>query len=403
MKILFMEWDSMGNAFLQKAMKDSGFIVDTMEFPQKTEDTRNNGPLTEKIAKKLLEDSYTFVFSFNYFPVIAMAAKACRVPYFSWVYDSPFIQLYSETVKFDTNYIFHFDQEEVLKLRMMGVENIFYLPMAAAVDEYDQYDLSKLSAKEREYYSSDIAFVGSMYTESKQQLYSRFDKLDDYTKGYIDAAIDAQMKVYGVNFLESVVTPEIEEKLMDVAPMHINPDGFETLAWVYADYFLARKLAAKERNCIMKVISNDVPELLENKPVVKLYTHEQTPHLPNVLNMGKVDYYNQCPYVFKGAKINLNISLRSIRTGIPLRAMDIMGCGGFLMTNYQSDFLEHFEPDVDFVYFDSIQDLKEKTAYYLVHEDERMQIAKNGYNKVKEEHHFYIRLSQMLQLAFGLE
>lgn len=62
---------------------------------------------------------------------------------------------------------------------------------------------------------------------------------------------------------------------------------------------------------------------------VKLYTKNPTPELPNVINMGSVDYYDMMPYVFKCSDINLNITLRSIKTGIPLRAMDIMGAGDF--------------------------------------------------------------------------
>ena len=48
------------------------------------------------------------------------------------------------------------------------------------------------------------------------------------------------------------------------------------------------------------------------------------------------------PLVFQNSKINLNITLRSIKNGIPLRAIDIMGAGGFLLTNYQNDFGLHF-------------------------------------------------------------
>ena len=45
----------------------------------------------------------------------------------------------------------------------------------------------------------------------------------------------------------------------------------------------------------------------------------------------------------------MNISLRTIESAIPLRCLDIMACGGLLLSNYQEDFLEFFEPDVDFV------------------------------------------------------
>lgn len=58
------------------------------------------------------------------------------------------------------------------------------------------------------------------------------------------------------------------------------------------------------------------------------------------MNKGPIDYYNEMPYVFNNSRINLNITLRSIKSGIPLRAMDICGAGGFLLSNYQADFYD---------------------------------------------------------------
>ena len=402
MRILYLEWAAMGNEFMQAAMKKKGYEVKILAFDQKTEDTRYGYELAERIAKTVMEApaEYAFAFSFNFFPTIAVACKACRIPYVSWTYDSPFIQLYSETARYETNRIFHFDSYEVEKLKANGVENVWYLPMAAPVAHYDGMDFEKLSAKERAYYTSDVSFVGSTYTEKKQQLYSRFDNLDPYTKGYVDSIVNAQQRVYGYNFLEEVLTPEIVSKLQKVAPWEVHKDGFETVEWVYADYFLSRMIAAKERREILKMLGETFVKNADPaypKAVVKLFTHEKTPELENagVKNMGRIDYLNQMPYAFKGAKINLNISLRSIRAGIPLRCMDIMGCGGFLLTNYQPDFMRHFTPDEDFVFFESMQDLKEKVAYYLTHEDARTAIAESGYRKVKEVHTFEARLGEM--------
>ena len=86
-------------------------------------------------------------------------------------------------------------------------------------------------------------------------------------------------------------------------------------------------------------------------------------------------------------------------TGIPLRAFDIMGCGGFLLTNYQADFNDYFIPDEDYVYFDSKNDLIEKAGYYLRHDEERNKIAKSGYEKVKEYHNYDIRVKEMLRIT----
>jgi spore maturation protein CgeB len=115
--------------------------------------------------------------------------------------------------------------------------------------------------------------------------------------------------------------------------------------------------------------------------------------------MGTADYYEEMPYIFHDSKINLNISLRSIRSGIPLRCMDILGNGGFLLSNYQSDFLRHFTPDEDFVYFENETDLLHKIDYYLSHEEERAAIAASGHDKVLKYHNFDVIFDEILSIA----
>ena len=116
--------------------------------------------------------------------------------------------------------------------------------------------------------------------------------------------------------------------------------------------------------------------------------------------MGAIDYYSEMPYVFANSKINLNITLRSIQTGIPLRGMDILGAGGFLLTSFQSDFLDYFVPDEDFVYYESQEDLVEKVEYYLSHEKQRKEIAHNGHEKAKKNHSFEKFFENIFQIVF---
>ena len=103
------------------------------------------------------------------------------------------------------------------------------------------------------------------------------------------------------------------------------------------------------------------------------------------------------PIVFKNSKINLNMTLRSIHTGIPLRAMDIMGSGGFLLTNYQEDFLDFFEPGVDYVFYSSRDEMVKLVDYYLEHEEESREIAQNGYNKMKSGHTYRDRIELLIK------
>ena len=117
--------------------------------------------------------------------------------------------------------------------------------------------------------------------------------------------------------------------------------------------------------------------------------------------MGVADYYSEMPYVFSHSKINLNITLKSIHSGIPLRCMDIMGNGGFLISNFQEDFLDYFVPDEDFVYYTDADDLLNKIDYYLSHEKERKEIAENGHQKVKKNHSFEKCFSDIIHIVFN--
>lgn len=403
-KILYLDWNSFAGEYMKEAWKQAGITVVAFPFPFNKENDRKNTRMDEELTKSLvmtlMSDSFDALFSFNYFPIAAMAAKACRIRYISWVYDSPYIQLYSKTIFYPTNDIRVFDRAEVRKLRTMGANTVSYLPMAADVEYYDTL-VTNAEESFVNKYSSDISFVGAMYTEPRQQLYARLTAMSEYDKGYLEGIIEAQKHLYGQKMLEELLTPELIARMEKASPVYLHPDGFETKAWVYADYYLYRHVTAKERTEIMTLLSEKGYDL-------KIYTHRQKEtdenaddktfgklHLSSdaLAHMqGTVDYYKEAPFVYNNSKINLNISLRSIGTGIPLRAFDIMGCGGFLLTNYQEDFLEFFTPNEDFVYYTDYEDLLKKIDYYLTHDKEREKIARNGYEKVKEKHTFKNRV-----------
>ena len=79
--------------------------------------------------------------------------------------------------------------------------------------------------------------------------------------------------------------------------------------------------------------------------------------------------------------------------------MEIMASGGFLLTNFQADLLQHFTPNEDFVYFESINDLLNKIDYYLSHENERKQIAKSGRIKVSKNYNYKTIFDQIFTIV----
>lgn len=390
MHILFMEWKSLCQKDISEEFVRRGWEVDFYPFPRERENTRLNSELAEKLIYLMAGKGYDFVFSFNYFPVISLACNACKVKYVSWTFDSPFIQLYSNTIGFPYNYVFIFDRGTCEDLWDKGINTVYYLPMAAPAERYDSY---RLTDEMHRLYDAEISFVGSTYYEKKNRFYDRLEGISEYARGYLEGCLNVQKQVYGSFLLEKLLTGDIMNELMKVCPLTVNEDGFERLEWVYANYFLARDVTARERE--------EVLQLLSEKHEVNLYTYEETPKLSKVHNKGTAEVYQEAPVIYRCSKINLNISLRSILTGIPLRAMEIMGSGGFLLTNYQQDFLDYFIPGEDFVFYEDYEDLQRKTDYYLTHEKEREEIAGNGYEKVKREHTYRHRVDDMMVMLEG--
>lgn len=385
MKILMLTWKSFGNEDILAAFKNLGHKVKELPFS-------DNGDLTDAALENRLTDAISafrpdVLFSFNYFPVAAITCHKKGIPYIAWVYDSPYVRLYHYTIIYPTNYVFVFDRQQFLEFHNSGIETIRYLPMAAntkrlkAMTDWSTFHKTNYPPQH------GVSFIGSLYTE-KHQFYQRMKKISPYTRGYIEGLMAAQRQVYGYNFVQELLPPEIIKDMQNALPLKPGADSVESAEYLFAQYVINRQITAIERQ---KLLSSTAERF-----GLDLYTPDATVQLKGCTNHGAVDYYDFAPYVFKSAKINLNISLRSILSGIPLRAFDIMGAGGFLLTNYQADFMDFFIPGEDFVYFESEADMLNKIDYYLKNEEERSQIARNGLAKIEKEHTYEHRVAEIL-------
>lgn len=387
MNALFIDWGCFGKADAVFTLEQMGYTL-TM-FYHKDFQERISTAYNQAFSDIVIGKEFAFCFSFNYYPVVAENCKQYHIPYISIVYDSPYVLLYSYTLIYPTNYVFLFDKQEYLKLCNMGISTVYYttLPVNATIIDH----LNKTEF-DREKFTCDVSFIGALYNED-HNFFERLSAVNNYTKGFLDAVVEAQLRVYGYNFLEEVISSEkILNELLRVSPYSNDKYGIETPAYIYANYYLGRKITSIERQRLLTAIGKRFS--------LKLFTLNKDFIIPNVQNMGIADYYSEMPYIFANSKINLNITLKSIQSGIPLRAMDILGAGGFLLTNFQADFLDYFIPNEDFVYYNDTNDLLEKIEYYLSHDKERKEIAQNGHHKVLTNHSFETCFQSIFSIVF---
>lgn len=393
MNIIVINRNAFGQDDVVEIFKHLGHKVFVYDHKDITE--HRNAEIEKELLDLVNKENISLIFSYNYVPVVSIAIKDTPVKYISYVYDSPNIALYTYSIIYPCNYVFIFDYAVYEELRRGGIKTVYYLPLSVHSDRIEKTLSKKPVTMDGNHYKHEVSFIGSLYNE-KHNFYERImdalgDK-NDYIKGYLDSIVTAQSKVYGSFFIPELLTKDVMDVLLEAFPYPQRADSLATPEYVYAHYFLARKVAEIERTTLLTSVSENYN--------LSLFTHSETPTIPKAHNMGKVDYYSEMPYVFRDSKINLNMSIKSILTGIPLRCIDIMGCGGFLLTNYQADMFRHFEPGVHFDFFTDEKDLLTKIDYYLSHDDERMTIAENARENIKLNHNLTNYLQEMIEFVF---
>ena len=386
MQILFIDWSCYGKQNAITALQEIGHTV--CSFSHSDYNHIESSCFEQAFEQFVGNTYYDLCFSFNYFPLVSNACQKMNLKYISVTYDSPYVFLYSPTILNKVNYAFTFDKLECLSLRNGGITNVYYTPLPANTLQATSFSHTP---EQKRRLQAEVSFVGSLYTE-KHNLFDKLTNVSDYTRGYLEGMMQAQLKVHGYNFLEEALSDDILADLNKVIPFEGIRSGAETPRYLYTNYFLCRRLTAMERQQTLSAVASHTN--------LKLYTWTNDSSIPNANYMGPVNYQSEMPYLFANSKINLNITLRSIKSGIPLRALDIMGAGGFLLTNFQEDFLDFFVPGEDFIYYESTEDLIDKIHYLLEHDNERLEIAQNGYEKVKANHTYIVFFENIFSIVF---
>ncbi len=386
MNILMIRWKSICEPDILEAFRNLRHKVDVWEH--EIEDPDYDAAVPVRLAETLLNNNYDFVFTVDYFPIVARVCNTVKVRYVSWSVDCPVIQYFSKTLSLPYNRVFLFDYAMYEEFLEQNPDNIFYLPLGASITHNDEV-ISSITEEDVKRFSCDVSFIGSTYSEKCK--FNQIEQLSPYVKGYADAMIHSQLLVYGCNFLEAAMSEEFLSRFQsEVGIGSINEDYNNNMRSFVAQLYLGEKVTEQERLSLLKRLSEKFP--------VTMYTQSDTSAIPKVINKGAAESRIEMPKIFHLSSINLNMTSKTIRTGLPQRFWDVLGAGGFLLSNYQAELPEFLEPGVDLETYGSFEECEQKIAYYLSHEEERIHIARNGYEKVKSMYTYEHRIEQMLSM-----
>ncbi len=332
-----------------------------------------------------------FVFSINYIPFIAILCEKLHVLYIAETVDCPVFEIFNTSIKSSFNRLFLFDKAQYESVHQYNPDCIFHLPLGAASTRIDK-TLGDTSS-----YIYDISFVGSLYNEKDPLL--GIDNLPKEISSIIDKAIENQLNgdVYGLEELKKILDinmiSEFKARSQSFYPSDMSV--LDISDYVALNDYLAPHVTYKERVKLLNLISES---LSDHK--LHLFTQSKTGDLSERIKIhGGVNSLTQMPFVFRQSKINLNITTRSITSGLSQRIWDILACKGFLLTNYQPEINDYFIEGFHLETYKSYDELLDKIKYYLSHDNEREAIATNGYNLIKEKGTVLNRVIEIIRIV----
>lgn len=368
-----------------QSMQHTVEVLNTSPFDPNASLQEQNDFLRNHLAS--YGTAYDYAISYLFLPAVSDICEESQLPYISWTYDSPLTALFTDSIFHKTNYTFIFDKMQCKRLLDAGAPHIFHMPLAVNLERTGCLDITP---EDEKIYSHDISFIGSLYENNTYNAVIQA----------FPEHLQLKLKLYLMQNMCHWEAPrkwtDLPQDCLDFLLSQADVSRWNQTALLSDTLYLGllffpRKLTQMERITVLNTLAQDFD--------VHLYTNSPTDFLGNVNVHTGVDYYTIMNKIFYLSKINLNITLPSIESGVPQRILDIMGCGGFVLTNYQPELEELFVIGKDVEVFRSMDELREKCAYYLTHEKERLTIAMNGYKRIRDSFSYQHQLTKMISIV----
>lgn len=380
MKILFCQRNLLMQYDMEDALNRLGIEYRCASYVFSNTDTDDR--FCEHLRYFLKEDNYDAVFGFNFIPIIADVCHELSIPYISWTYDAGWEFSRRDALFYDTNYIFHFDGKACEEYKKSGFRHIYHMPLAVNCKRLDAHIEN---SKGNTDYASDITFLGSLYEKYRNSPPGFFNVLDPKDREFLLSLIASESKIY--------TTHSLWNNIDEAYTQQVNANSTVPIALTRIALLTACSscIAGKQR---LEMVTR-----LADAFGITLYCQSLVDVPKNVDYRWRATYYSQMPLIFNRSTINLNLTIPSIETGMPLRILDVLGAGGFLITNHQLEIDEHFKIGHDIEVFHDLDELNDKVSYYLKHPDIVADIAHNGHEIVSSKFSFEQKFLEMLHIV----
>ncbi len=280
-----------------------------------------------------------------------------RIPYVSWFTDSPRMILYEHDAS-PSYYTVAATWEKAYEphFRQLGFEHVFHMPLAT---DLSLFDGSPSQACER-----PLAFVGTSMIELANEAWRYVETMHELACGVLEAF--SQGRVTREAFASGIGTILSPQLLAGRAPNELRQIE---LCMLYEATQRHRAELAVRLAPLGLCVRGDLAwrEILQNTE-------------------GPVGYFDDLAPFYRSTLINVNNTSLQMRTAVNQRVFDCPAAGGFLITDDQPDLHDFFDPLTELVTYASLDELEEKTVYFLRHPDVRVPIVERARARIEAEH-----------------
>lgn len=321
-----------------------------------------------------------FVLTINISEKVRQICKLLGLNYVSWTVDIPAYNFFQPENRNPLYRHYTADCVAYQQARSLGWNNVYYLPPATSGKVKTQQDLETWR-----HLKNYVVFIGNT------SFVSEFQNLI----GLVSAKCSQQLNEMIIRQVESPdywCLPQIINEFISTYPAlwHevVNRWGLQpTDGYTVKDklaYYLGKESAGRIR-------LNLVEEIMK-KCKVAVFGDEgwqKLAHNPNFLYGGTANHYTEVPAIYQSAGVNLNLTRPYAQNRVlPVRIFDVLGSGGFLLSNEDSLLKEYFRPDEHLILCSS-KDIAEQAANWLNKPARiRQEIAEAGQKLVTDQHLF---------------
>lgn len=372
-----------GNFFLQEELKNACLQngLSTVLFdPKQFEGILDYESNLQKILQKEMPDLVISVnmLGFDGSGILSDLTNKYYIPLAVWFVDDPRpILLHQQQFVKKNMFAFCWEKAYLPFLKTCGFAEAHYLPLAT--------DPEMFKPEGPVFHSTHLGFVGSSMGKSfLEKITSKF-----LWKRELDPLVRTiARKIISNSHCD--IKKEIQQSCANLSFAYPYTDN-RNETW-FQSYIIHTASMLKRKSLIESLIPSGI----------ELFGDPEGWHLlcgDTIVCHPDIDYRHTLASVYRGITLNVNNTSCQMVSAVNQRVFDVPACGGFLLTDAQSDLLELFEKD-EVAQYDSLDELIEKISFFSVHPRERSLISSKARSHIIEEHTYSHRLKKIVNCIF---